>query len=192
MDVIDICAGAGDTRIRPIAQNLIAVENQAYELVEHCVAALREVGGAESIRVLKGISLRRKHVHMDRRCAMTEKVIEARLAGRDIFANAEVELCKVTAQFVRAIEERDFTSFASVQPYGFRLGVDEEEFTREILAHPEWSDILRALKEVGGREEFQIDRHDYRATLIVEGRYQFTYALEVDGWKIHGPIRIGP
>lgn len=189
---IDVFAKAGDIRILPTVLLLMDLDGQEYEVLEHCALALRTVGNGASLQKLRSIPLRQRDIRFERLCALTEKIIEARQAGQDIFGNTEQELRVVTAQFVRAIEQRDFTAFAAVQPYDFRLVVDEEEFTRRILPQPEWGDILRALKEVAGREEFQIDRDDYQATLIVEGCYQFTYILEIDGWKIFGPIRVGP
>lgn len=190
--IIDIFTKAGDVRIRPIVVEFITVEDQPHRAVEHSVLALRKLGNMESLPVLRGIQLRRTDVRMDRRCALAEKAIEMRERGEDIFSNAENELRGVNEAYIRAIENGDFGAFAAVHPYGFVGGVDEEEFRREILAHPDMGEIVRSLKEVAGREEFVVDREDYLATLIVEDRYKFTYVLEVDGWKISGPIRVGP
>ncbi len=189
--IIEILGRSRDVRVESIALALVSKDCQPSLVVERCVEALQRVGGRESIEQLRRIPLRQRSEHIDRLCALAEKAIHTREQGRDIFANAEEELRVVTAQFIRATEQRDFTSFTAIQPFGFRRAVDEEEFTREILPHPESGSMLRVLKEIAGREQFRIDRDNYRATLIVDGRYQFTYVLEVDGWKILGPIRVG-
>lgn len=190
--VIDICTGARDERVAAIVLGLLTVDDQSCELIEHGVASLRDMGDIGAIHVLRTLALRKKDEQINRLCALAEKAIDARAQGRDLFADAEEALAKVTAEFLHAIEERDFAAFVALQPYGLRRSADEGHLKREMLEHSSVPDIVRALKDVAGREQFQIDRDRYEAKLVANGRYEFTYVLEVDGWKISGPIRVGP
>jgi len=191
--MLDILTNAHDPRVRDIALDMITVENQAPKIVEHAITALRRFGGGESLESLRRIGQRAVDLRLDRDCALAEKIIEARVEGKDLFADAVDQLRNLNVRFVHAIEEGDYEGFASIQPFGFRAGVDAEEFGRKYKASdPDITDIVRAMKGIAGKEQFDIDRGEYQATLVVEGKYKFTYVLEVDGWKIFGPIRVGP
>lgn len=193
INILDILARERHEAVRSLVRELAAQPEQSSLVIEHCLGALRYVGTKEDLQVVVQIASRHMSPHIDRQCGMTEKLIQMREEGKDIFADAEQELRAVTAVFVRAMEQRDFAALAAVEPYGFREAVDEEEWTREMVAREAAiSEMVRAVKAIAGREEFKIDRDNYRASLTVEERYQFTYVLEVDGWKISGPLRVGP
>jgi len=190
--IVTILGSSGDDRVREMATYLASRECQPALVVERCVEALQHIGGKETLARLRQIPLRQRYDHIDRLCRRAEKIIEARVEGRDLFAGAVDQLRDVNVQFVRAVEDGNYESFASIQPFGFRAGVDVEEFQRKFKPDdPEIADIVRAMKSIAGTEQFDIDRDEYQATVIIEGRYKFTYVLEVDGWKIFGPVRVG-
>lgn len=190
---IVVLATCGDARAVPALHRLLSDARCPRRFLEGYLEAIRIIGDASSVGVIEGISRLKTDTSLDRKASLAEKVIEARLEGKDVFSDATSRLRDLNAQYVRALESGDYEGFASIQPFGFRAGVDAEEFKRKFKpTDPEIAEILRALKDVAGKEQFDIDRDEYRATLVVDGRFRFTYVLEVDGWKIHGPVRIAP
>ena len=192
INIIDILVEAAPTGLPPFLRSLLAQEKQSSLIIEHCVNALRRVGGRDDVETLRQVSLRREDPFIDRLCALAEKAIEARLSGRDILRDADNELRAVTAKYLGALRSKDFAAYADAQPFAYRDVAKKEEVVREVFGNPQVEDVIRALAGVAGKEAFEIDRDNLEATLVVDGRYKFVYVLEVEGWKISGPTMIAP
>jgi len=190
--IADIFADTEDTRIYPVLLKLIVVDGQPYEVLEHCVLALRRVGDARSLEPLRSFALRGRDAHFDRVCALTEVAINARASGRDLLANSNEELRSLTERYLHALETSDPKAYIEVHAFGFRRNADEAKIRRDVFDRPEMSEILQPMKRSAGRESFEINREKLEASLVVDGRYKLTYVFEVDGWKIAEIERIAP
>lgn len=184
-------ASVEDIRIRPIALELIAVNGQAYQVVEQSIRALQKVGGLESLDSLRAISLRQRDVFIDRLCGLTEKLIEARGRGNDLLENAQKELKTLAVAYLTAVETKEYRAYRNVMP--FRFPDDEAEVRREVFEEHALTELFSALKEaLNGTVEFVIDRDNLTAHWVFAGRWKLECVLEVDGWKVSGITRVAP
>lgn len=190
---IDIFAKAKDARIVPMVLELIGVEDQGYAVVEHCVDALRKLGDeGNSIRTLRGIALRKKHVHMDRRCAMGEKVIQARIRGVDLCRDGQEELRALAQRFIRACEERNVEDYLKTYSFQWQEVLDADD-VEEHFGGEGFDEIVQKLKEtITARVPFTINRDELTAHLVVGQRWQFDCVLQLEGWRVAGLKRVAP
>ncbi|MGD2110026.1 MAG: hypothetical protein PVI86_11630 [Phycisphaerae bacterium] len=191
--IIEILGLSGDSRVQPLALALASKECQPSLVVERCVEAIRRVGGRDAIDKLKTVPLRQSNQHIDRLCGLAEKAIRMRLRGDNILAHAESQLRTVTRAWADAVEAQDMQAFLDVQPLRARDVVDEHDFKVELLQSPELPDILAAARKAATAEDdaFHIDEERLQASITVDEKYKFIYVLEVDGWKIGGPLGAG-
>ena len=133
----------------------------------------------------------RRDLRLERETALARKILQARVSGRDALAGASDELLAVTRRWIAAVEAKDYDAYLAVQPFGGG-GIDKHDFFEELLPSAELPAILEAVKAVIDTAVFEVDRDKLDASLVVDGRYKFDYVLEVDGWKIAGPMQIAP
>ena len=183
---IDIFARAKDARIVPTVLELIAVEDQAQEVVRRCADALRNLGnGEDSIAALRGIALRKKDVYMDRRCAMAKKVIQARIRGIDLCRDAQQELRALARRFAAAVDRRDFQAYIFTWMFRFRERLDEDYVMREHFGDPDFLESVQTLgRTLDSGKPFDVDLENLKASLDCGDRYRLECVLEVDGWKV--------
>jgi len=191
---IVVLASCGDTRALPALHQLLGDALCPRRLIEEYLGALRRIGSATSINVIREIAARKSDTMLDRAAALTENMLMARGAGRDILEDSQRELRAITRAWIEAVETKDIGAYLSVLPYAARSGVDDHDFRVELLGAPALPEMLEAAKQAAQAEDdaFRIDRDRLEASIVVHGGYRFLYVLEVDGWKIAGPIGVGP
>ena len=156
------------------------------------VRALQRVGNESSLPRLQAVPRHRTDPWMDRGCALAEKMIEARMRGQSVFADAPAQLRALIERYLSAIRGRDYAAYMAVKLFGFDKAQDEAEVTRKIFDNEELRPILRDLAKAID-QPFTIHEDDLQAELTFgDGRYQLSCLLEVDGWKIGGIHRIAP
>lgn len=191
---IVVLASCGDARVLPALHRLVADPLCLRPFVEEYLRALRSIGDAASVGVIQGLAVRKTDATLDRAAGLTEKVILAKVARRSILGDADEKLRTLTAAWIGAIETRNMQAYLNVLPFGARAGVDEYDFTVELLQSPELPDILEAARRAAKAQDgaFQVQGDRLEASIVVDDRYKFVYILEVDGWKIFGPVGAGP
>jgi hypothetical protein len=191
LGLVEIIGLAAYEPARPLLHRLVAVEGQSQSALEVCFKALRKIGDRDTLSVVAGLRSRCTDAATTNLCALTEKILDAKLRGADALDGATGELRAVNRAWVEAIEERDYDGYVKINPLGVRRGIDRNLY-EQVLKEPTTPEILRALKGIAGREEFEVDADKLEASLVVDGRYKFDYVLEADGWKIGGPTQIAP
>ncbi len=192
VNMLDILAQERREEARTFVLEIAAHPKQSSLVFEHCLLALQKVGIQDDVEPVRKIAARHVNEDIDRLAALTEKMLDARASGRDIFANAEAELRLLTKQYLHAVETEDAKEYIALHHYGFRRQAKEAELQAKVFEHPEMGEVIEALRRIAGRESFEIHPDVLRASLIIEGRFQLGFAYEVEGWRIGVIQRIGP
>jgi len=175
-----------------LVHRIVVTKGQDSLVLERSADYLRRVGDEESIAIVKEACAHDSTASVANRLELSARIIEARIHGRDFFENAEDDLRAVERAWMEALEAKDRDAYARLLPSVARGRVEVGDYWVELLGSPDLPRILEAVRNAAGREVFEIDRDKLEASMIVDGRYKFLYALEVDGWKTGGPIQIAP
>ncbi|MFH0983449.1 MAG: hypothetical protein V2A79_18175 [Planctomycetota bacterium] len=191
VSIIDVLAQAKYVEASSATIELAVQPEQSRVIMEHCISALQKLGDASSLAPIRGIALRRQDVKLDRLCGLTERIIEARLRGESVLADAQRQLRALVEKYVDAIEKKNYPAYAALMPYGFEKRADENEVRREVFEDPRMLEAVAELKKAVD-QSFVVVEDELRAELVYAGRYKLDCILEVDGWKLVGILQVGP
>ena len=156
------------------------------------IVAVRGIGNQGTRVALAQLSRQENTVAVERAAAFAEKLIDARVVGRDMLEHAEDELQSLTAAYLHALETKDPRAYTDLHAFGYRRIADKPQVAREVFDDPKMRDFVRLLGRIAGREVFDIDRKKFTASCTIGGRYKLMYVFELEGWRVAGLKRVAP
>jgi len=190
---VSILAEGHDPRAVPLLNDLVLVDKCSYRIATKYLKALRKVGDATSLPALGKMPLRKTNERINRMAALTEKIIEARVAGK-VFPSetASEELRALTRRFLKASEAASLQAYNACFPWGFDKVRDEGDM-HEFLDGEHGKPALAAIRAaLEANAPFEISRETLQAKLVCGGNYSLEYIYEVDGWKVMKIMPLSP